>query len=517
MNMVKRILSGFLPLCLILAILPTTALATGEETAIAVPTTAASQSGPGFNAPSWGGWGTIDYDGKTAGNPIGLLLYDQDESDAIYQSGAILESGSNRFVLQGGKYYADPSDLLGRIRSAFYYEDDGYYDEIEPFGEYSITLFSTAERGWPSDNTILPEDTTAFNTIEGKIQLLKGSKPVVSPDAEMLCKWEYGSFGAYDKKLTLDFNGSVEPGWYSCMLDFPDQPIVPGQYSGSVLFWLFAGPDGKLSDDGQPFDWYYEEGFVPVGAPQLTLYKVAATISPDQLTQTISVSPPITFTGTGMDGTHSPGETEPRGHLTVGSGTASPGQTVSIPITLDENPGITSMALDVQYDRTAMSLISVTDSGALRGAMHSGNLSLYPYELNWDTYAGDMTATGTIVTLTFAVEETAPADSYPITVTCWNGAIYNEELNEVPFDIENGVVTVTPPLSGDMNGDGRVTNLDRTSLARYLARWSGYDETTVDLLAADVNQDGRVTNLDRTILARHLAKWAGYETLPYKQ
>ena len=72
-------------------------------------------------------------------------------------------------------------------------------------------------------------------------------------------------------------------------------------------------------------------------------------------------------------------------------------------------------------------------------------------------------------------------------------------------------------LCGDVNGDEKVTLKDDAFLARYLAHWTGYDETTVNLAAADVNADGNVTVKDNAILARHLAKWIGYESLPYLQ
>lgn len=66
---------------------------------------------------------------------------------------------------------------------------------------------------------------------------------------------------------------------------------------------------------------------------------------------------------------------------------------------------------------------------------------------------------------------------------------------------------------GDVNGDGEVTALDVTVLARNLAGWKDYG--TIDATQADVNADSKVNALDNTILARHVAKWSGYTTLPY--
>ena len=65
-------------------------------------------------------------------------------------------------------------------------------------------------------------------------------------------------------------------------------------------------------------------------------------------------------------------------------------------------------------------------------------------------------------------------------------------------------------IVGDVDGDGKVTPTDRMILARYIAKWSGY-ENMCDLNAADIDRDGKVTPTDRMILARYIAKWNGYE------
>ena len=72
-------------------------------------------------------------------------------------------------------------------------------------------------------------------------------------------------------------------------------------------------------------------------------------------------------------------------------------------------------------------------------------------------------------------------------------------------------------MLGDVTGDGKITSKDDAFLARYIAKWTGYDETNVIVAAADTNADGRITIKDNAILSRYIAKWKGYETLPYKQ
>ncbi len=64
-------------------------------------------------------------------------------------------------------------------------------------------------------------------------------------------------------------------------------------------------------------------------------------------------------------------------------------------------------------------------------------------------------------------------------------------------------------MIGDVNADGKVNATDRRILARYLAKWSGYEEQIASWEAADINKDGKVNANDRRILARYLAKWGG--------
>ncbi|MBQ1941647.1 MAG: PDZ domain-containing protein, partial [Selenomonadaceae bacterium] len=63
---------------------------------------------------------------------------------------------------------------------------------------------------------------------------------------------------------------------------------------------------------------------------------------------------------------------------------------------------------------------------------------------------------------------------------------------------------------GDVNGDGKVTNLDRACLARYLAGWDGYDDTTLVVDAMDVNADGKVIGINSAKLAANGVEGMGF-------
>lgn len=192
-----------------------------------------------------------------------------------------------------------------------------------------------------------------------------------------------------------------------------------------------------------------------------------------------------------------------------------PGGTVDVEVELKNNPGIITMILQLGYDANTMTLTKVTDAGVLGAAMHTNNLNLNPYQLTWNngTAPSDFVPNGKIVTLTFKIAADAKEGSYPITLSC--NSTMNYALENVEFTTMNGTVTVSKTLIGDIDGDGVVDMKDSVLLQRYIAKMSGYDESSIDLLAADVDTSGVVDIKDSIILQRYVAKWSGYTTLPY--
>ena len=203
--------------------------------------------------------------------------------------------------------------------------------------------------------------------------------------------------------------------------------------------------------------------------------------------------------------------------IIVDSTKATKGGTVSVAISLENNPGIVSMTLCVDYDSTAMTLVDVTDLGKIGTSMHSDQFT-DPYYLTWsnDTVTEDYVVNEDVVILTFKISDTATAGDYEISVSYDYDryGIYNSQVERIKFYTVSGGVEVVDVLIGDVNSDGSVDNLDRLILSRYLAHWKDYTEDMINPVGADVNSDGSVDNLDRLILSRYLAHWSGYDELP---
>lgn len=125
------------------------------------------------------------------------------------------------------------------------------------------------------------------------------------------------------------------------------------------------------------------------------------------------------------------------GKITVGTASAEPGKTVTIPVSITSNPGINTFSLGFDYDKTVLELTDVTLAEELGGQFTYSKKAVW---LN----SKDTTYTGKILTLTFNVLDNAVAGDSSVTVTYSAGDIANYDEEDVDFDITAGKVTVIP-------------------------------------------------------------------------
>ena len=149
------------------------------------------------------------------------------------------------------------------------------------------------------------------------------------------------------------------------------------------------------------------------------------------------------FTGT-TGHVHAVG-TEPT--IVVSEVKAEAGKTAAVSIVLENNPGIVSVRLYVTYDTDKLTLVEAVD-GNILGEDVFQDVFKSPYTLTWanDTAKEDLTVTGTIVTLFFKVADSvAEGDTATVEVSYGKNDIVNKDMQEVPFEIDNGSVTVGQP------------------------------------------------------------------------
>lgn len=187
----------------------------------------------------------------------------------------------------------------------------------------------------------------------------------------------------------------------------------------------------------------------------------------------------------------------------VDSLTTTVGKTVQVKISLKNNPGVASVKILVNFDKSLV-LTDVKYNPNMGGQSMNPSTLDSPVTLIWVNPFGEFEEDATFATLTFTVPSNVD-DTYVanINVTFDENDIYNLNEDNIPCKVNNGSITIYAGVPGDINGDGVLNNKDLTRLFQYLAAW----DVSVNQIALDVNGDGNVNNKDLTRLFQYLAGW----------
>ena len=191
----------------------------------------------------------------------------------------------------------------------------------------------------------------------------------------------------------------------------------------------------------------------------------------------------------------------PKYQLTTATGKA--GSVIEIDVAIANNPGIISLRNQIVYDTTALELVSVSDTGILKGYTAPSSQISSPYTLRWaDSLTSENNnSNGTVVTLVFKIKDTAVAGNYDVSIL----HIESRKIDgtKVTFESVSTIVTVIDYIIGDVDDDGEVSDWDAIILNRYLAGWN----VMINPFASDVDNDGEVSDWDAIVLERYLARW----------
>ncbi|MCQ2070204.1 MAG: dockerin type I domain-containing protein [archaeon] len=172
----------------------------------------------------------------------------------------------------------------------------------------------------------------------------------------------------------------------------------------------------------------------------------------------------------------------------------------TIDVTIDENPGILSLRLSVDYDSSVMTLKEVIDGNLL--PMTPSVLDGVPYILYGEGSDPNhaVTTTGLFATLVFEIKNSVEPGQYPVFITALESI--DENLDDVDVSVSSGVISIGLPAVGDIDGNGKINAMDSLKLRKYLAN----DRTvSINLSNSDVNGDGSINSKDSILLRRYLA------------
>lgn len=139
--------------------------------------------------------------------------------------------------------------------------------------------------------------------------------------------------------------------------------------------------------------------------------------------------------------------------ISISNAEAEPGDTVDLTVSLDGNPGITSLDFRINYDNTQLELTKKANGSILGGTMFSQTLEKIPYYCGWinATAKSNTTTDGILITLTFKVKSDATNGKHAVSFTDKNGnsvsevTAYNAKMEPkdgIAFSPEDGYIEV---------------------------------------------------------------------------
>ena len=188
----------------------------------------------------------------------------------------------------------------------------------------------------------------------------------------------------------------------------------------------------------------------------------------------------------------------------INGATAKAEETVTLDLSIKNNPGITSFKVYVDYPEDALTLTDVEFKDLFSGRASGKNSLTSPYNVLWfSADSADENCNGIIATLTFTVKENTAAGDYPITLTCSADDIFNSQFEDVSFAAISSTVKVIEYIPGDANGDNEINMKDVVLLRQYLNEW----DVEIDERALDVNRDGKINMKDIVLLQQYINDW----------
>ena len=121
------------------------------------------------------------------------------------------------------------------------------------------------------------------------------------------------------------------------------------------------------------------------------------------------------------------------GTLSVKNITAKNGDTFSVNVELSGNPGIIATRIIINYDNKYLSLEGVQNGNIFpqSKALFGKDYSSIPYMMIWeDALGSDITANGTLVTLTFKVKAESPSGKTVIDIAVDSSSTFDAMLKE---------------------------------------------------------------------------------------
>lgn len=396
-----------------------------------------------------------------------------------------------RILVDGYGYDEFPTfTSIGTKNVTIYYEENG----IRVYTAYEITVKAVEINEiqisrYPSKTSYKTSDTFSTEGLEIRAIYNNGKTENISPEN---CTYVYDFSSVGSAIVTVWYNGrsatlsvNVQPPKY---IEIASQPNRIDYEVGDTF-----DPAGLVVKA------YYQDGT----SAEITDYDIAAPIFNETGSKTVTIS----YQGRQATLVCNVSEKtipEDAPQIVVESKTATIGQTVTVVISMKNNPGVAAMSFDISYDESKLELLSVTENDVLGGIVVPPESMSSPATVAWLSGAEDYTVSEIDMwTLTFRVKDSENSGATEITVSYEEGNITNQKGENVDFYVSNGTLNLVNHVPGDVNGDLATNMKDVVLLMQYVAKW----DVSVNEASLDVNADGSVNMKDVVLLMQYVAKW----------
>ncbi len=191
--------------------------------------------------------------------------------------------------------------------------------------------------------------------------------------------------------------------------------------------------------------------------------------------------------------------------ISCGDISTMPGKVIKVPVSIENNKGISSFGINITYDKNYLTPVGISD-----GTFFSGNIANLTYSDNvirvTNASATNKIGDGVLFYISFNVKENIADTNSEIAIAVDQVKTINgSNTFNVDYHQKNGTVAIKNAVLGDVDNDGQVTANDATQILMNYALLKEFDE--LQKVAGDIDGDGMVTANDAT---QALLKYAGF-------
>ena len=186
--------------------------------------------------------------------------------------------------------------------------------------------------------------------------------------------------------------------------------------------------------------------------------------------------------------------------ITAAEISAQPGETVTVPLTVQHNPGIAALSISITYDAGMLTLLDAQSKPNWNTAVFlaGGDKTQTPYLLNWDSEAStDYTADGILAELRFAVAEGVTGDAV-IEVAVNQESTFHADFTEAKFETQNGMIHIAAETTAPVTTTETTTSTTETTTSTTVATTTieTTAETTVTTTAEATTETAVMTTAE---------------------